>query len=139
MRSLLRSSAHIAAAAVLVLSASASQAGCFRCDPVFNLVDVPVPTSTSKVLTAEQVRAAIIRAGSSLGWQVSDAGPGRLVGTIALRKHTAEIEIPYNESSFSITYKNSTNLDAAEGQIHKNYNGWIQNLNRGILTQLATS
>jgi hypothetical protein len=120
-------------------AATASQAGCFRCDPVFNVADVPVPTSSAKALTAEQVRNAIIRAGSSLGWSVTDAGPGRLVGTIALRKHTAEIEIPYSESAYSITYKNSTNLDAADGQIHKNYNGWIQNLNRDILKQLATS
>jgi len=29
-------------------------------------------------------------------------------------------------------------LDAsADGQIHKNYNGWIQNLNRGITAQLS--
>lgn len=135
----MRSFIRIAAAAVLVAAASASQAGCFRCDPVFNVVDVPVPTSSAKSLTTEQVRAAIIRAGASLGWQVSDAGPGRLVGTIALRKHTAEIEIPYSDAAYSITYRNSTNLDAADGQIHKNYNGWIQNLNRDILKQLATS
>ena len=135
MRPILR----FAAVAALVLSASASQAGCFRCDPVFDVTDAPVPSSSVRTLDAAQVRAAIIRAGAALGWQVSDAGPGRLVATIALRKHTAEVEIPYSESAFSIIYKNSTNLDAADGQIHKNYNGWIQNLNRGIVTQLATS
>ena len=37
-----------------------------------------------------------------------------------------------------ITYKDSINLDAGtDGTIHKNYNGWIQNLNKGIVTQLS--
>jgi hypothetical protein len=135
----MRSILHFAAAITLASAASLAQAGCFRCDPVFDVVDAPVPNSSAKVLTTEQVRAAIIRAGADLGWHVSDAGNGRLVATIALRKHTAEVEIPYSDTAFSITYKNSTNLDAADGQIHKNYNGWIQNLNRGILRQLATS
>ena len=32
------------------------------------------------------------------------------------------------------------NLDASgDGQIHKNYNGWIQNLTRGINAQLSAS
>ncbi|MDB5820099.1 MAG: hypothetical protein JWQ11_3739 [Rhizobacter sp.] len=135
----MRSFVHFATALTLACAATLVQAGCFRCDPVFDVVDAPVPTSSAKALTTDQVRAAIIRAGADLGWHVSDAGSGRLVATIALRKHTAEIEIPYSDTAFSITYKNSTNLDAADGQIHKNYNGWIQNLSRGIQRQLATS
>jgi hypothetical protein len=28
------------------------------------------------------------------------------------------------------------NLKAADGSIHKNYNGWVQNLDRGIRAEL---
>jgi len=45
----------------------------------------------------------------------------------------------YSSTSFSIKYRSSINLDEANGQIHKNYNGWIQNLQKGINTQLSMS
>ena len=80
-----------------------------------------------------------MRAGAALGWQMRDDGPNRLVGTLMLRKHTAVVEIPYSARSYSIKYRSSINLDEKDGQIHKNYNGWIQNLTRGINAQLSTS
>jgi hypothetical protein len=70
---------------------------------------------------------------------MKEAGPGKVTATLLIRKHTAEIEIPYSPTSYSITYKSSVNLDEGDGQIHKNYNGWIQNLNRGINAQLSAS
>jgi hypothetical protein len=66
-------------------------------------------------------------------------GPGKLAATLHLRTHTAEVEIPYSVTSYSIIYKSSVDLKEKDGQIHKNYNGWIQNLNRGIDTQLKLS
>jgi hypothetical protein len=107
--------------------------------PILNVTDAAIATPAGKSLTDEQVKAAIIRAGSSLGWQMKDAGAGKLVGTLALRTHTAEVEIPYSAKAYSIIYKSSVNLNESGGQIHKNYNGWIQNLNKGINTQLALS
>jgi hypothetical protein len=127
-------------AAAFLTAATMAQAGCMRCDPVQNVVDQPVVTANGKALNEEQVKAAIIRAGAALGWNVRESGPGLLVATINLRKHQADVEIPYSASKFSITYKSSVNLDAsADGQIHKNYNGWIQNLTKGITTQLTLS
>ena len=71
---------------------------------------------------------------------MKEEGPGVVSGTLFLRKHEARIEIPYSTTKYSITYKSSVNLDeSADGQIHKNYNGWIQNLNRGITAQLSAS
>jgi len=50
------------------------------------------------------------------------------------------VQIPYSETSYSIQYKSSTNLQESGGRtIHRNYNGWIQNLNRGINAQLAAT
>ena len=127
----------LAISAVIASAAVSAQAGCMRCDPILNITKAPVTSATGKPLSNDQVKAAIIRAGAALGWQMKDEAPGKLVATINLRKHTANIEIPYSPSDYSITYKDSINLDAGtDGTIHKNYNGWIQNLNRGIAAQL---
>lgn len=118
------------ATAILLTAATATHAACMRCDPILNIADAPVTSASGKPLTNDQVKGAIIRAGAGLGWIMKEAGPGKL---------TAEIEIPYSSRAYGIQYKNSTNLDAADGQIHKNYNGWIQNLNKNINAQLAAS
>ncbi|WP_331649021.1 hypothetical protein [Piscinibacter sp.] len=123
----------------LLAAATLAQAGCMRCDPILNVSNAPVTSASGKALTDDQVKSAIIRAGAALGWQMKEAGPGKVTATLLIRKHTAEIEIPYSPTSYSITYKSSVNLDEGDGQIHKNYNGWIQNLNRGINAQLSAS
>lgn len=105
--------------------------------PIMNVDNAAVPTVSGKPMTKEQVRAAIIRAGGALGWQMKDEGPEKLVGTLVLRTHTAVVEIPYSATNFSIKYRSSIDLNESGGNIHKNYNGWIQNLHKGINTQLG--
>jgi len=117
----------------------AAEAGCMRCEAILNVSDAAVLSPAGKSLTADQVRAAIIRAGTSLGWQVKDEQSGMLVATLILRSHTAVVQIPYSPTSYSIKYRSSIALDEGDGQIHKNYNGWIKNLNKGINSQLALS
>jgi hypothetical protein len=105
--------------------------------PIYNVSDAQVSTASGKALQASQVRQAIITAGGSLGWRIVDAGPGRLEGTLVLRDHTAVVDIPYSATKYSIQYKRGENLKAADGSIHKNYNGWVQNLDRGIRASLS--
>jgi hypothetical protein len=126
---------HTILAAVLVAAAAV---GCSTA-PIVNVNDAAVASPSGKPLSHDQVRGAIVRAGASLGWQMKDEGPNMMVGTLQLRKHTAVVEIPYSASSYSIKYRSSVNLDENGGTIHKNYNGWIQNLTRGINSQLSTS
>lgn len=129
----MRHSAAIAViAAVLTLTACSSA-------PIMNVTETPVATASGKTLSNDQVRGAILRAGSALGWQMRDEGSNMLIGTLMLRRHTAVVEIPYSPKSYSIRYRSSVNLDEKGGQIHKNYNGWIQNLTRGINAQLSGS
>ena len=118
------------AAFVLVL------VGC-KSAPIHNVSDAPVDANTQN-LTTENVKKAIIRAGLGLGWQIKDAGPGKLEGTLFLRKHMAKIDIPYSKDGYSLLYRDSSQLDykPETGEIHKNYNGWIQNLDRAIQSQL---
>ncbi|HXZ51968.1 MAG TPA: hypothetical protein VEH51_08195 [Burkholderiales bacterium] len=110
--------------------------GC-RIAPIYN-VNGDAITSPKADLTMSDVNKAIHRAGASLGWQMQDAGPGHMIGTLHLRDHVAVVDITYDTKSYSINYKDSTNLqyDAQKGEIHKNYNGWIQNLESNIRTQL---
>jgi hypothetical protein len=122
------------AASILVLAGLA--VGC-AAPPIYNVTDSP--TTARPNATAEDVKAAVIRAGAGLGWKMQDAGAGRLVGTLVVRTHEAVVDIEYSEKTYNIRYKNSVNLnyDGTAGTIHRNYNSWIQNLDRRIQRELA--
>jgi hypothetical protein len=107
--------------------------------PIMNVTEAPVATASGKALSHDQVRSAIVRAGAALGWQMKDEGPNMIVGTLHLRTHTAVVAIPYSPRSYSVQYRSSVDLGEKNGTIHKNYNGWIQNLTRGINAQLSAS
>jgi hypothetical protein len=106
--------------------------------PIYSVSNSATTTASGKTPQASQVRQAIISAGSALGWRIVDAGPGRLEGTLVLRTHTAVVDIPYSAATYSIKYKRSEGLQETDGTIHKNYNGWVQNLDRGIRSALAS-
>ncbi len=108
--------------------------GC-RTAPVYNVTEAPVDVSSSA--TATDVKKAIMVAGAGLGWQMKEVEPGHIVGSLFLRKHSAVVDIPYSTSSYSIVYKDSTELKYDGTNIHSNYNGWIQNLDRAIKASLS--
>ncbi|MDH3287965.1 MAG: hypothetical protein OEP48_09630 [Betaproteobacteria bacterium] len=108
--------------------------GC-RSAPVYNVSNAPV-TSSKANLTLDDVSKAIMRAGGGLGWQMKVTKPGHILASLHLRTHVAVVDVNYSLSSYSITYKESTDLQYDGTNIHSNYNGWIQNLDRGIRTQL---
>ena len=129
----MRTLVHYVAVLAFAAAVAVTQTGCVGV-PIQNVKDAVVVTSSGKTLSADQVRAAIIRAGTGLGWQITEEAPGKLVGT-----HTAVVDIFYTATTYSIQYRSSINLDEGSGQIHKNYNGWITNLVKGINTQKALS
>ena len=109
--------------------------GC-RSNPVMNVDDAAIVINQNH--TERDIKKAIITASQSLGWQMKEQKPGVLEGKLFLRKHVAVIGIHYDKTKYSIKYKDSTNLNYDGVNIHSNYNGWIQNLHRGIQTQLST-
>ncbi|MCW8344844.1 hypothetical protein MD535_02235 [Vibrio sp. ZSDZ65] len=109
--------------------------GCGRVQPVLNFENEPVAYD----LTAEQVKSVITKAAENRGWVVSETKAGELNATILVRSHEAIIDIPYTKKYYSITYVDSKNLKAADGEIHRNYNRWINNLNTDIRKQLAAT
>lgn len=109
-------------------------AGC-RSNPVLNIEDAPIQVTAKH--STKDIKKTIIRAGAGLGWIMKAKKPGHIVGTLIIRKHTAIIDIRYSKKNYSITYKDSTNLNYDGTNIHGNYNGWISNLNRQIQAQLS--
>ena len=109
---------------------------CARNVPVYNVSAEPV-TSTKPAPALDEVGKAIQRAGVTLGWQMREARPGLIVGSLILRRHMATVAVTYDTRAYSITYKDSAELDYDGQNIHKNYNGWIQNLDRNIKAQLS--
>jgi len=120
----------LAAASVVLL------AGC-RSAPVRDVINEPVVVTGEKQATLDDVERAIVRAGSALGWRMRPVAPGQMEGTLNLRSHTAIVDITYDTRTYSIKYKDSTNLGYDGRNIHSNYNGWIENLDKGIQTQLV--
>lgn len=114
-----------------VTCAALALAGC-RSAPVMN-VDAPVGVS----LSAQQLEQAIVAAGDALGWQMRPTGPGRIEGTLLLRDHRAVVDINYSPRAYSIRYKDSSNLHYDGGTIHRNYNRWIENLDRAIRVRVS--
>lgn len=120
---------------ILVAAAALVLAGCATTQPIYNVEKAPIVGPAGKTLSMTEVQQAIMRAGTQLGWQMQPEGPGRLSGRLALRTHLAVVDIQHDAKSYSIKYRDSTNLDARDGMIHRNYNGWIQNLEKAIRVQ----
>jgi hypothetical protein len=104
--------------------------------PIYNVSGAPVASSKPNPNLAD-ISKAIQRAGAGLGWSMQETKPGHILGTLNLRTHVAIVDVDYSQTSYSIKYKDSTNLMYDGTNIHNNYNGWIQNLDKGIRTQLS--
>ena len=92
-----------------VLAAAAALTACNTIAPIQNVENVSVSSSSNKPLSPVEVRAAMVRAGAA-SMDHEDAGPGTINGTLILRTHTAEVQIPYTATSYGIVYKSSVNL-----------------------------
>jgi hypothetical protein len=123
-------------AIILTLVLVPAMIACRR-SPIYNVNSATI--STPKRLKLDEVREAIERAGHGLGWQMEPTGPGHMLGTLYLRTHMAQVDITYTTTSYSITYRDSKDLNYNGSTIHSNYNNWIHNLDQAIQKQLATA
>ena len=76
----------------------------------------------------------------------SAAGPSRTRGpgissarSPSAPSTSATVDVNFDTEAFSITYKDSQNLnhDASRSEIHPNYNSWVQNLQKDIQSEIA--
>lgn len=114
-----------------LLFASTLLVGCST-QPVLNLNNQPVPAG----LSTTQVKNAIETAGERRNWVMTDNGYNSITGNLDYKGYTVAVEIPYTSTTYSINYKNSTNLNYSNGKINRGYNKWVTHLNNSIQKEL---
>ena len=119
---------------ILILVLTTFSFGCKRTVPIQDFGNSGL-TANSK-LTANQVRDAIVRAGASIGWKMNTVSPGLVTASWVTRSHSVTVDIPYTADKYTIKYRESSNLLAEGGQIHSNYNRWVDRLNRNIAAEI---
>ncbi|BCS88439.1 hypothetical protein [Pseudodesulfovibrio sediminis] len=119
-------------AAILLLTAC-------RTASVYNVNNAAIPSGQEKPLTMAQIEKAIVLAGSDLGWVMQADKPGHIIGTLNVRSHMAAVDVTYDENSYSINYKNSTNLKYTGSTIHSQYNNWVKYLSQAIDSQISAA
>jgi hypothetical protein len=96
-------------------------------------------------LTGERVKQAIMTAIQKSKWTVTEDTPGRLLTSQSWNnKHTMVVEIRYNDSSYSVLYNGSTNLNyfryGKNGpEIHPAYNQRVKLLLDAIDAELRNA
>lgn len=119
---------------IVTLLCAFALAGCARTEPVKNI------NQTLNVNYSDnQLQTAILEAGRARQWVMQPQQPGVINGHITQRDHSADIRITYGANHYSINYVGSNNLMASAGEIHRNYNRWVNNLDKDIQFRLASS
>ena len=108
--------------------------GCNRIAPVYTVTEANFLGSAPLSRRADQIRRAAIRR----NWAVQDTRAGAMRATFNARGNQAVVEITYTRDSFSIRHLESSNLNFNGTEIHRAYNGWVQDLERGIIAASAT-
>jgi len=96
--------------------------------------------NTTSGMTLAEAGQLIQAAGVERNWTMNMKEPGHIIGFILVRsKHRAVVDINYTTKSFSIDYKDSSNLgyNPGTGRINKSYNNWVYNLEKAILIKLT--
>ena len=84
-----------------------------------------------------EMQQAIVAALEARHWRVGRIDTGRINAAISVRKrHHAAIVVEYTPFDFAIHYRNSQGLEYEDGEIHRNYNRWVNSLRAEILHQL---
>ncbi|OCG25436.1 hypothetical protein A9G11_02070, partial [Gilliamella sp. wkB108] len=85
-------------------------------------------------VTKEQVRKAILatttKEQSNFGtWKMEPIDKNTIRGHLFNRNYEVVVNIPYSATGYSINYVSvSNNLKNSHGNVHRNYNRWINNL-----------
>lgn len=115
---------------MIVIAALAALTACSSRVPIADIQDQEIVSR--QALTVDQVEVSIITAGKKRGWVMRVKKPGHIVARLSPRTHMVEVDIYYTPNSYSIVYKDSTEMNYKKGKIHASYNKWVANLDRDI-------
>ena len=119
--------------AVVALAFAALNAWARGSVPVIDHEAVVAVRANGQPASAEQIRAAMQAAGAQRGWHITPAGNGKALAALNVRgKHTISADIGFAHGKYSVTYRDSSNMNYAPGEgrgsIHPKYNAWVQTL-----------
>ena len=116
--------------AMLVLASGCALFGGRRVVPVQEIADCTVTITGEK-----QMKDIVMRAAHQKLWVPQAIEDGRVRCTLNLRAHQVVVDVVYAESSFSIRYVSSENMnyDSGTNTINPKYNQWVRNLQREII------
>ena len=124
---------------MLALAFLPTGASANRQEPIYNIVNQPIPAASQK-LSRNDIAKAIIAGGARTGWQIGPNDDGSLTGKIDVRgKHHATVTITFSQTNYNLTLVSSTNLLQEGNLIHRNYNRWVRDLEKNIDNQLANT
>lgn len=109
--------------AFMLLEANSALA---RTQTVYNVIDKPIHTLSGDRLGLSMVEEILRNAATTKRWVVSRKGDGHLQAEIHVRKHFAAIDITFDETTYSIKYRDSKVLRYDGEEIHRNYNKWTK-------------
>lgn len=99
---------------------------------VVNIVDRPYQNANNRN-PAEVIETALNRR----GYRITARSPGSIEAFYAARDVRADLTVTYTDSTYSITYRSSENMNFANGRIHPNYNRWVNNLDHDFQAEFA--
>jgi hypothetical protein len=120
-------------AVVLVLLATLGGVAC-RKEAVHNVARPPL--ALSRELTTKEMGDAILAGADRANWRVREVGPGQMRAEKTFNQHRALSDITYDGASYSITLLSADNLLYDGTRIHKIYNEWVEQLQKGIDDEL---
>ena len=122
--------------ATLIALTLLTAAGCTS-KPVLNTQhELPADIQISE----EKMKTVIVTALQKRNWTVQRLSPQLVQAEITIRnQYYAAIDIRYTRNSYAITYRDSRDLGYKDGKIHRNYNRWVNNLDRDIMAGLRSN
>jgi len=94
--------------------------------------NVAAMTGSGRPATAEEIKRAFMVGGARRGWNCVDDGPAKMACTLVVRTHTLVMNLAYEPGKYSLTYKDSIDLDYrnedGKRTIHRSYLNWNTNL-----------
>lgn len=102
---------------------------CSGLQPVQN-----IPPRSLTLADGITMQEAILRGGAKKGWAMYQKQDGLILGNLSVRGHEVNVQIPYTDNSYAISYDSSSNMlyQEKKNRIHRKYNQWVRNLDLEI-------
>ncbi|MHB1586178.1 MAG: hypothetical protein ACYCRH_04695 [Acidiferrobacteraceae bacterium] len=111
--------------------------GCASLEPkIYDVRAALLPLSGAPA-RLDQVARAILRAGTSLGWQMQRVGRHDISGVFDVYRAQAVVDVHFTRHDYAIRYRASRHLDVVDGHIETRYNTWVRSLSRQINFEAA--